>query len=163
MVQGSPELGRKVGRGEDCSHIPARPLLLCDVGQVVHDTITALSMISIPWAWPTFWMRGLGFLTCRTGVGTTPASLAGSHKDECRQTHSTLARGQILGTARLSPAYKESGMTGSGAEPELAGWMGQHWYSDALHCLPTSSHALSDPQSPLLESGCKHPSLAGWS
>lgn len=42
VVQGSPELGRRVGRGEDCSQIPAQPLSLCDVGQVVHGTITAL-------------------------------------------------------------------------------------------------------------------------
>lgn len=84
------------------------------------------------------------FPYCGMGMGTPPACLAGS------QTRSALAKGQVLGTARLFPAHMSLAGQDVGAEPELGGWKSLRSNSDSLYCSPAFSRALSDPQSPLL-------------
>lgn len=88
--------------------------------------------------------------------------LASSHEDGCGQPHCTLAKCQGVGQQDCPQSLKSPGETGRGCRAWVQGVDRQSSNSDSLRCFLTSSCALSDPQSPFLSSGSKHPSLAGW-
>lgn len=99
---GSRMLGRRGGvgclPGDSCGGacVKSQLSLFCCVTLEKSYSLYSVNDFS-PWAWPTCQMRGLSFLTFRMRIGTSPACLAGSHEDGCRQPHSTLAKCQVVG------------------------------------------------------------------